>query len=470
MGTPSEYSLAWAREQFQNVELGDARRTDRLLHAAACIHQHPAGSLPDKFHDPAALDAYYRLANRPEVTHEQLITAAAQNTWQRMHQSAGVVLLVHDTTVGDYSGLSVEGLGQVGDGHGRGLYIHNTLAVSPDRHVFGLAWQILHRRRSVARNQTKAQCRQAPDRESRLWKTACTRLPPAPPGRRYVDVADRGADGCEFLAYEHQAHRLYVVRSQHNRKVLVEQTDGTTTAAKLHDFVRSRTPVGGPRRIREVHATGDRWARTAELAVAWVSLRIVPPRQARGDHDGTLLPVWAVRIWAVDPPAGEPGIEWILVTNVPVTSESEAWERGDWYGVRWVVEEYHKAMKTGVEVERLQFTTRGALDATIALLSVVATSLLDLREAARDPRRAEEPAGKSIPRLWLVVLSRWRHGRVCEEWTYREFVMALARLGGHQNRKHDHPPGWLVLWRGWSQLQAMLQGAIAATEYQCGET
>jgi hypothetical protein len=30
------------------------------------------------------------------------------------------------------------------------------------------------------------------------------------------------------------------------------------------------------------------------------------------------------------------------------------------------------------------------------------------------------------------------------DWTVYDFYYALARLGGHQNRKRDHPPGWLV--------------------------
>jgi Transposase Tn5 dimerisation domain len=44
----------------------------------------------------------------------------------------------------------------------------------------------------------------------------------------------------------------------------------------------------------------------------------------------------------------------------------------------------------------------------------------------------------------------------------REFFLALARLGGHQNRKCDGEPGWLVLWRGWMTLQQMVDGARAS--------
>ena len=42
---------------------------------------------------------------------------------------------------------AIEELGQVGDGHGRGYYCHNSLAVTPQRKVIGLVHQQLHTRR-----------------------------------------------------------------------------------------------------------------------------------------------------------------------------------------------------------------------------------------------------------------------------------------------------------------------------------
>ena len=59
------------------------------------------------------------------------------------------------------------------------------------------------------------------------------------------------------------------------------------------------------------------------------------------------------------------------------------------------------------------------------------------------------------------ILSGWRyHER--RPLSVREFFLALARLGGHQNRKCDGEPGWLVLWRGWITLQQMVAGARAS--------
>ena len=129
--------------------------------------------------------------------------------------------------------------------------------------------------------------------------------------------------------------------------------------------------------------------------------------------------------------------------------------------MRWIIEEYHKAQKTGVEIENMQFTTRGSLDVAIALLSVTALLLLSLRDQSRAADAKTRPATDSVPRLWVRMLSTWRHQEAKMDWTVYNFYYALARLGGHQNRKQDHPPGWLVLWRGWMQLQAMLDGAAA---------
>ncbi len=118
-------------------------------------------------------------------------------------------------------------------------------------------------------------------------------------------------------------------------------------------------------------------------------------------------------------------------------------------------------MKTRCGVEMLQFTTEAALQPMIALLSVVAVFLLGLRDAARDPATAAQPATLYVPVSCSVVLCAWRYGAVRPEWTVGEFSFALGRLGGHQNRKNGPPPGWLVLCRGWTRLQAMVDGVEA---------
>jgi hypothetical protein len=418
---------------------------------------HPGDTFPKKFHQPADLKGFYRLMQQEMVTHEAVLAPHRAETYRRLEAYAGVVLILHDTTVLDYSGLTeIQELGQVGDGRGRGYYAHNSLAVAADtRWVFGLAAQTLHTRRRVPKGEKKAERQQRADRESRLWKKGSQSIPVAPAGRLWVDVADRGADITEFLDYEEAAGKKYVVRSQHNRWMMREN-QGKTEKVKLHDWART-LPAQGNRSI-EIKGRPGQKARTATVGVSWEALHLQPPRQPRGEERGLPLPLWVVRVWELTPPGSE-GVEWILLTNVPVTNLQEAFERVDWYGLRWIIEEYHKGMKTGCDIEAMQFCYRERLEPAIALVSVVALTLLQLRDQSRHPEATKRLASDYLPLAWVQLLCRWRHQEVKADWTVKDFYFALARLGGHQNRKQDHPPGWIVLWRGWTDLQAMLAGA-----------
>ena len=101
--------------------------------------------------------------------------------------------------------------------------------------------------------------------------------------------------------------------------------------------------------------------------------------------------------------------------------------------------------------------SQAGLEPLIALLSVVAVELVNLRAAARLPEQAGRPAAEVVEPVYVEVLSVWRHGEA-RPLTVREYTLALGRLGGHQNRKGDGLPGWQTLWRGWDKLQTMLVG------------
>lgn len=151
-------------------------------------------------------------------------------------------------------------------------------------------------------------------------------------------------------------------------------------------------------------------------------------------------------------------LEWILLSNVPTTTQAQAWERVDWYECRPVIEECHKAMKTGCGMEHAQFTTRKALEALIAMISVVSVQLLRLRDLSRRPDADTIPATEVIDACSVEAITLWRYKRVDLNISVKEFLRALAYKGGHLNRTHDRPPGWLVLWRGWMELQPIVEG------------
>jgi hypothetical protein len=397
-----------------------------------------------------------RLVNRPETTHQAVLQPHLDRTFARLRQLEGVGLLIHDGTELDYSGLhSIATLGPIGNGNNRGYLCHNSLAVDPSsRTVLGLAGQILHTRVPVPKGEGVKAKRERASRESRLWTRAIAAMPAAPTGKLWVDVADRGADLFEFLANEHALDRFYVVRACSSRNIGIGHGPEPQPAA-MFAYARS-LPEKGRRQIEVSDGQGGQ--RKATVAMAFAAVQLQPPHVKRGLYEKRPLCVWLVRVWEVDAPAGTKPVEWILLSNVAVETSADAWQRADWYAARWIAEEYHKAQKTGCAIEDMQFTTEEALQPMIALLSVVSVQLLNLRAAARRPDAATRPAEEVVHEDYVAVLSAWRYKEV-RKLTVHEFFFALGRLGGHQNRKRDRQPGWLVLWRGWMKLQSMVEGA-----------
>jgi hypothetical protein len=458
-----EPAANFAQEHFSGAALGHKKRNAALVRVAEDICRHPGGTLPNKFKSPSRYKAMDLLMNRPEVTHDSVLAPHQQRTRERIAQEQDVVLYLHDITVLDYSGLSIPELGPIGNGGGRGYLCHNSLAVSPRRReVLGLANQILHRRVPVGKKEGVKAKRQRQSRESRLWCEGVQAID-TPEGIEAYDVGDRGADIFEFLALEKERDRNYVIRATHNRAIRVGH-EGQGAKAKLFDHLRT-LPAAGTKK-RKVFDRVQGQEREVQLSIAFVPVRLQPPHVKKGEYKKEPLSVWALRIWEAEPPAGQEPLEWFVLTNKALATVAQAWEISSYYECRYMVEEYHKGQKTGCDIERLQFETEQALQPMIALLSVVAVMLLNLRLACRQPDAATRKASEIVDSEYEQILRAWRYKEEREEMSVKEFYMALGRLGGHMNRKSDGPPGWLVLWRGWMELQAMLKGAEAERRRQ----
>lgn len=442
---------------FGPIDLGHRARDRCFTRVAHQISRHPGGTLPDKLSNPAEYAAMDRLMNRPEVTHERVLQPHKQRTQAKMAAHDGVVLIVHDTTVLDYSGHKSLALSALGNGHGQGYLCHHSLAVAPDtREVFGLVSQILHQRVAVGKKEGVKKKRERRTRESRLWSNAVRACPEAPPGSHWVDVCDRGADLFEFLATEQSLNRRCVVRSTHNRRIQLGH-DGVGEKRLLHTWLRT-LPAVGATQTKAIYDHKQGQERIATLQVSYGAVTLQPPHVKKGEYEKIPIKAWAVRVWEATAPADGTALEWLLVCLEPVTSAASAWEKSAWYSCRWIIEEYHKAQKTGCRVEDLQFRSEQALQPMIALLSVTAVMLLNLRQAARRADAKERKATEVVAPIYEEVLRHWRSKTPRAELTVYEFYLAVARLGGHMNRKADGFPGWLTLWRGWQKLEIMVAG------------
>jgi hypothetical protein len=294
-------------------------------------------------------------------------------------------------------------------------------------------------------------------RESHWWQQAGTAIGPAPAAApvEWTRVCDRGADIYEMLLSCAALEHRFVIRAAQDR--CLTKAQGRTITGKLFATVRAQAPLGAF--DLELRARPGQAARTAQLQVSAGAVWLRAP-QRPGKGPGYLPPVRcnALRVWEAQPPPGVEALEWILLTDWPVASYAEALEVALAYATRWLIEEFHKALKSGTKAEALQLETAEGLFAAISIKSVVALRLLDLRERVRlAPDAPAEQAGLSELELTILEKSVNRPLK-----TVRDVALAIGRLGGHLNRKGDGLPGWQTLFRGMAKLNDLVEGARIA--------
>jgi hypothetical protein len=452
-------ALSWAEANFGGAELGRADRTARLVFSAARVAEQPGASFPAAFADLNDLRCFYNLMHRQEATHHAILAAHFALTKAAMDSPGEVILVVHDTTDADFTHHPAlrDRLGPIGDGGGRGFLQHNSLAVrAADGVLLGLAFQQLVTRQPAPPGETSSQRQHRQQRESVLWRCGYEGVGRPPDGCTWVNVCDRGGDEFESLYRCVRLGQHALVRACQDRRVLVERPDGGLRPDNLMSFARGLP--GRADDVVEVSQKGGRPARRARVKLGGAAVWIEPPKRLPKRKQYPSLRAWVARVWEPEPPEGEEALEWVLISTLPAGTAEELLQKRDWYSMRWpVAEDYHQAEKTGCREEQVRFRDVGALKASLALLSVVAVRLVQMRQMAR--ACPQEPASEAASGLEIEVLAA-ALGLMAAALTVGEFVRGVARLGGFLGRKCDGQPGWKVLWRGYAKLQSLAEGAL----------
>jgi hypothetical protein len=262
-------------------------------------------------------------------------------------------------------------------------------------------------------------------------------------------VADRGADVYSHLVRARALGWHCLVRACQDRAL--------EEGGYLLQQVRALAPMA-QRTVRV--RVGNKRPKERVLQVAWGAMQLLPPKGPAGRGlPPEPLPVWVIRVW-------DAKVEWVLVSTLPVEEEAAAAERIDWYSRRWTIEDYHKGLKTGCRLEASQLRTAERFGALLGFAAVVAVRLLQLRDRAR--QAPEAPVAES--ELSQKVLAARLQVAPEAVATNLGFWRGVAQLGGFLGRKGDGEPGWQSLWRGWQELQLLLQGVELAQALQekCG--
>jgi hypothetical protein len=435
--------------EFAASTVRDKRLQARLREIARALAANPDESLPKLF-DEAGLEGAYRFFRNKRVAFDDILAGHVKATVNRC--AAKKVACVHDTTVLSYRpGGARKGLGT--HGSRQLFFLHATLAVGADekREPLGVvAAETFIRKGDGGDNSEGLRWPRQAIKAGSRGGLACT----------FVHVMDREADDYETFAMLDAHNQKFVIRGDTKRLVDSDDPKVRNLRDAIARFVGTvqrevpltlRTGVGRSPAVNK--RLPPRNARLATLHIAGETVTLKRTNTAPRDLAPS-LELNVVRVWEPDPPAGEPPVEWVLITNESISSEPELLAVVDLYRARWRVEEFFKALKTGCAFESRQLESLHALQNALASSLPIAWRLLHLRTLATTDSRASAP--RVLDEDELAVLRAKARRALPPRPTVRDVYLAIASLGGHL--KHNGDPGWTTLARGLETLIALTDG------------
>jgi hypothetical protein len=423
--------MGWAEQEFADLDLGDARLNRRLVQLAETFARQPQASIPSACGGWAETKGAYRFFGAESVGWQDILEPHWNCTRARMSKHP-VVLCLQDTTELDFNGQKIAGLGRLSYEAQRGMYLHPTYAVTPDREPLGVIDAWMWSRPEVGES--------APV-ESTRWIEGYARVAEqanALPQSRLVYVADREGDMLELMQYaQAQGHPAdWLLRARHDRKL--------PGGGKLWATVTSGEPLGSIRftlsgrpgqAAREVRQSV--YARRVVLA-GGITVTCVVARERQA------------------PPGVKP-LEWRLLSNREGVDFASAVQLIDWYRVRWEIELLFHIIKNACRIEALQLSTMPRLERAIALYLVVAWRIARLMRLGR--------TCPDLPAELFFEPDEWKGAYVLLKKkvpnsppTLNTVIRLIATLGGFLGRKRDGEPGVKTLWIGLQRVTDFATG------------
>ena len=452
---------AWAESEFGSAELGDERRTRRLVQLAAEVATRPAGTVTHACASSASREGAFRLLENTAVRPEAVRGASLRATGQRCVGHSRVIVPVDATALTLTDEKQSKGLGAVGAWRqgARGLHVMSALAVTDDGSTLGLCAQRMWVRsqRSVHGDRHVAEQPSETDHWLQALLEARSTLAASAPACRPWFQLDRGGDCWQVLALAHRLDLLLTVRATHDRRIedrderLWAAVAGAPVIAKRRITVRARPPlrknkrVGGKRRRVKVQIHREQ-ARSAKVEIRAAKLPLV--LVSRPGCPGFPATFHAVLVREVGRDKDD-AIEWMLLTTHPIETRAQVLEVVRGYCLRWRVEEFHRVWKRGLcRVEDTQLRSRDAIFKWATLLAAVATRAMRLTQLARTTPDA--PATSELSKMEIEALLALRQPKGVtgsDAPSLAQAVRWLADLGGYTG-PWNGPPGATVIGRG----------------------
>jgi hypothetical protein len=446
---------------MEKIELGDKRldRAGMALHEAMVEHQsvcirqlgqHRAGEV-----------RFGRFLANPKTSVNKLIAATCGDISERCVDTH--VLLIQDTSEVNYQAHAgrVRGLGTVGNGEDKGLFIHPVLAVDAQHGAcLGLAHVHLWQRTKAK----AANYRSLPieDKESHRWieapMQARARLGSA---HLMTVVADRESDIFELWDRLPDERTHLLIRACRDRAL--EISDKGT----LYGWLGAQ-PIQGSYMLELNRRAGKRTQHQALMQVRFAKTRIMRPKQCADKTASAGLEIWAIEVRedASTVVGGEAPIHWRLLTTHSVDSLSKAMQCVQWYCQRWHIEQTFRTLKSqGLDVESSLVEEAKRLErlAVLALSAAVHTMQLTLAREGNTDRPASDCMRQADYAMLEQVGCKLEGKTLKQKNPHAVHSLAwaawiIARLGGWKGYASERKPGPITMLNGLQALANIRHG------------
>lgn len=449
----------WIDRELEESTFVDERLDKRFRTLLEQLSEGTGKSIPMACQDWANTKAAYRFLSNKRVSEANILAGHFQATRERFAKADGPILVLQDTSEFSYQREKPEAIGftrRVKTGNGGygepetrtvcGILMHLSLAVTTEGLPLGLAAiKFWTRKKFVGRHAlNKPNPTRVPieAKESIRWLENLRQSTALfADSDRCVHIGDRESDIYELFSEAQKLGTHFVVRTCVDRMA----GDGHHTIADEMNDVR----VKGLHLIETRDKKGR--SRKAVLELKYRRIQVLPPWGKYKRYSPLSLTV--IHAQERDPPDDCEGIDWKLVTDLPVSSKADAIEKLSWYALRWKIEVFHNILKSGCKAEESKLRTAERLVNLIATFCIMSwrifwMTMINRSEADAAPKIALTPLEIQI--LDRVVKDK-AHVTVKEK-TLSHYLTKIARLRGYLARANDPPPGNTVMWRGLARL------------------
>lgn len=378
-----------------------------------------------------------------------------ERTRERIHQSdAKYILALQDQMRLNYTShlakTEIGRIGKTGKTDQYGLIQHNVLCVTEKNEPLGLMdVQWFHYDEIDTENHHNH--RAIEDKASRYWIEALANMRRrlGPHTKRIITVADREGDFFEFLYPLIKAGEEFVIRAKHNRYTGDKHR---TRGEKIWDLLE-QSPIKGMMQV-EIQDVKTREIKSKELELKAIKVRLPAPNKSKEEQTGK-EGFEAIDVHVIQACNGEH--EWVLLTNLPSDTEEQIKEIVSIYKARWHLEDYHKVLKTGYQVDEIYLhQSRETIENLLTMACISACRLYWLIYVGRS--EAHIKADQLFEEFeWKAVYVYFKEKIPDECPVLSEVILRIARLGGYKPIKKGRPPGIKTMWIGYQQFTIAAQ-------------